>query len=226
MIKQNILKQLKRVLYILIPLIGGGLVGVSCSEEDNTVDEYANWQERNEAFIVSLATDSLLSPNSNPQWTRIKSYSLDEAVEGNPSDYIYVKIISKGTGTESPMYTDSVRVSYEGRLIPTDSYPLGYVFDTTAGSTYDPATNATVKFQMVTSGGVENLVSGWITALMHMHRGDHWRIFIPYQLGYGNTDKSTSGIPPYSTLIFDLTLVDFAPAGHAMDVWSSRQLKP
>jgi FKBP-type peptidyl-prolyl cis-trans isomerase len=47
-----------------------------------------------------------------------------------------------------------------------------------------------------------------------MHRFDTWRIYIPYTLGYGS---ATSGsIRGYSTLIFDVTLYDFAEEGHAM----------
>ena len=42
---------------------------------------------------------------------------------------------------------------------------------------------------------------------MRMHRGDYWRIYIPYQLGYGGTARSS--IPAYSTLVFDLRLEDF-----------------
>ena len=46
---------------------------------------------------------------------------------------------------------------------------------------------------------------------MSMHRGDHWTVYIPYQLGYG---ASASGmVPAYSTLIFDLRLVDFSHPG-------------
>ena len=205
-------------------LLSSSVFLFSCSESDEENSEFVNWQSRNDAFVVSLAKDSLASSHSDYQWRRLKSYSLDEATEGQPADYVYVKVISQGdTDGASPMFTDSVRVSYQGRLIPSASYPLGYVFDSTAGSTYNEATNATVKFQLVTSGGVENVVSGWITALMHMHRGDHWRVFIPYQLGYNNTDKTSQGIPAYSTLIFDITLIDFAPAGHSMSVWSSRR---
>ena len=40
-----------------------------------------------------------------------------------------------------------------------------------------------------------------------MHRGDYWRVTIPYQLGYGTSDNGA--IPAYSTLIFDLWLQDF-----------------
>ena len=48
---------------------------------------------------------------------------------------------------------------------------------------------------------------GFATALLNMRRGDHYRVYIPYQLGYGSSDNSS--IPGGSTLIFDLRLVDF-----------------
>ena len=220
--KKTLLSYFTKVV-LALPLggVGGGLL-VSCSEEDDAVDEYANWQGRNEAFVASLASDSLHSPASQNQWLRLKSYSLDQTTEGSASDYVYAKVIRKGEGTDSPMLTDSVRVSYRGRIIPTTSHPEGFVFDGTYYGSYNSATNATAKFVMVSSG-YEAVVPGWITALLHMHRGDYWRIFIPYQLGYGETDKSSVGIPAYSTLIFDITLVDFSPAGHAMQPYSSRR---
>ncbi|MBQ3632250.1 MAG: FKBP-type peptidyl-prolyl cis-trans isomerase [Prevotella sp.] len=193
------------------------LLMTACSESDDESSDYDNWQERNEAYFATLADSLRQQPQ---QWVRYKSYSLDQSSEGNATDYVYAKIISQGTGSnlQSPMFTDSVRVSYQGRLIPTGTYPQGYVFDGTAYGTYDSATNATAKMVMAASGS-EVLISGWITALLHMHRGDHWRIYIPHQLGYGAQDKSNSGIPAYSTLIFDLTLVDFSPVGQVMPVW-------
>lgn len=188
---------------------------LACSEEDATEDEYANWQQRNEVYFASLQ-DSL---ERNPaQWQRIKNYSFDDAVEAvePSSDYIYVKVISSGTETDSPAYTDSVRVIYQGRLIPTTSYPEGLVFDGTVYGEFTPATSATSK-QLVS-----RMIEGYATALQHMHRGDYWRVYIPSDLGYGSTG-SGSTIPGYSTIIFDLMLIDFAPMGEALPVWSSRQ---
>ena len=191
----------------------------SCSDESDDEGEFANWQQRNETFFQTLA-DSL---DANPsQWQRILSYSLSPSTVHDVTDYIYVKKIDQGDGTDSPMFTDSLRVSYQGRILPTATYPAGYVFDGTVYGTYDSHTNATVKMVMVASGS-EALISGWVTALQHMHRGDHWRVYIPHQLGYGSQDKTSTGIPPYSTLIFDLTLVDFSPVGQPMSVWSARR---
>ena len=40
-----------------------------------------------------------------------------------------------------------------------------------------------------------------------MHIGDTWRIYVPAALGYGSVTKT--GIPAYSTLVFDITLNSF-----------------
>lgn len=41
---------------------------------------------------------------------------------------------------------------------------------------------------------------------MNMRVGDSARIVIPYNLGYGSSNSGV--IKPYSTLVFDLKLVD------------------
>jgi FKBP-type peptidyl-prolyl cis-trans isomerase FklB len=114
------------------------------------------------------------------------------------------------------MYTDSVRISYRGSLIPSASYADGYVFDQTFIGTFNWKTTAVIN--SLCSG----FITGFTTALLHMHRGDRWRIYIPYQLGYG-TDGSGSSVPGYSTLIFEIALIDFRPTTEAFPKWSARE---
>ena len=61
---------------------------------------------------------------------------------------------------------------------------------------------------------VAGTVNGFATALMRMHRGDTWLVYIPYSLGYGASEQSS--VPAYSTLIFMITLYDFAAEGVAL----------
>ena len=115
----------------------------------------------------------------------------------------------------SPLYTDTVRVSYRGRLIPTVSYPLGSVFDETYEGSYSTTTTGVVDNK------VSNFRDGFATALQHMHVGDRWRVFMSYQLGYGTSDYLT--IPAYSVLIFDVSLIDFTASGKQLTPWTSRR---
>lgn len=182
----------------------------SCSEEDDTVEEFPNWQARNDAFFNSL-TDSVLNLlELNPartDWKRIKSWSKSDSIEGSNSDYIIVKVIEEGDpASATPLYTDTVTVHYLGRLLPSVSYPYGYVFDQSYYGNYYDDVSKPLQMAIGNSGG-NMLVDGFATALQHMRRGDHWMVYIPYQLGYGS--QSQTGVTAYSTLIFDLRLVDF-----------------
>jgi FKBP-type peptidyl-prolyl cis-trans isomerase FklB len=195
-------KVLPFYLFTLLPLF------TSCSETASEEEEFANWKERNEQFLASLANDSL----SQAGWQRIKKYSLDPNVEGSVSDYVYVKEIIKGDGTTQPNFTDSVRVIYQGRLLPSKSYSKGYPFDGTVYGDYS------VKTAYTSRQKVSNTISGYTTALMKMHKGDYWRIYIPCELAYGASGSGVT-IPGYSLLVFDLTLVDFSPIGEVMKPW-------
>ena len=167
----------------------------SCSEDSNEVDEFENWEERNNAAITQWSNNSALR--------KIKSYTKDQMTGGTSSDYIYVEVLESGseTETESPLFSDNVWVAYRGRYIPTVSYPEGYIFDQSYEGEFDWRTADMIEFS------VSGVVTGFSTALMQMHRGDRWRVYIPYHLGYG-TSSSTS-IRGYSNLIFDIALLDF-----------------
>ena len=193
----------------------------SCSEDDNTVDEYANWQERNEqAFADTLAYARQQIDNGSTEWKVIRKWSLQNQTSNKDQngmdvplsykdyDHIVVRVLKEGKGSGCPMYTDSVKVSYLGRLLGTDTYPAGYVFDKTFEGTYDKAT------AQVTT----NLASGWIdgftTAILNMHIGDHWLVYIPYQLAYDTTPKGS--IPVYSMLRFEIVLDSYYRPGQVI----------
>lgn len=185
----------------------------SCSEtDDEDSEEFGNWQYRNEIYFASLE-DSLSRGGS--QWQKIKSYTKVESAAGDNSEYIYVKKLKNGEGA-SPLYTDSVRISYRGRLIPSASYAQGYVFDETFVGDFNWETTSAKN--SLASGFLE----GFTTALLHMRKGDHWRVYIPCQLGYGESSQNAL-IPNYSTLIFDVILLDITMPGVPFPAWSVRQ---
>ena len=184
------------------------LLLASCSEEDTTEDEYANWQERNDNAVKEWA--------ANNAYTKILTYTKETTTPGlENKDYIYVEVLEKGNGTESPLYSDTCRVAYRGRLIPTTSYKDGYVFDETFLGEFDWKTCGTTDFC------ANNIVrDGFSTALQNMHIGDRWRVRFSYSLGYGANAAGT--IPAYSDLIFDIALLDFWHPGEQLPNFKSR----
>ena len=103
-----------------------------------------------------------------------------------PSGLQY-EIIKKGTGA-IPTATDQVKVHYHGALID------GTVFD----SSIDRGEPIVL--------GVNQVIPGWTEALKLMPVGSEWKVYIPYDLGYG-AQGSGPDIKPFSTLVFDVKLL-------------------
>ncbi|WP_426356946.1 FKBP-type peptidyl-prolyl cis-trans isomerase [Pseudocolwellia sp. HL-MZ19] len=97
------------------------------------------------------------------------------------------EVIATGEG-EKPSAESTVRVHYHGSLVSGD------VFD----SSVDRGQPA--EFPV---GGV---IAGWTEALQLMTEGSKWRLFIPFNLAYGERG-SQGAIPPYATLIFEVELL-------------------
>ncbi|MEL6986503.1 MAG: FKBP-type peptidyl-prolyl cis-trans isomerase [Bacteroidota bacterium] len=98
------------------------------------------------------------------------------------------EILTEGTGP-IPTKSDKVVAHYEGKLLD------GTKFD----SSFDRGEPATFP--------VGGLIPGWVEALQLMPTGSKWRLYIPSDLAYGPRGAGAV-IPPHSTLIFDLELIE------------------
>lgn len=204
-------------------MLSAGLF-TSCTENDDTVEEYANWQSKNETYWDNLYTTTQQKiKGGDTSWKIILNYTFQNqkqttgsALTYRPENYIIAHVEQAGTGTTSPLYSDSVSMHYMGRLIPSTTYTAGLIFDKSwSSNTFNAATSrpnhSYIGLSYDSKGKPISLVDGFTTALMSMHRGDHWTVYIPYQLGYG--EKNSGVVPAYSTLIFDLRLNDFSHPG-------------
>lgn len=101
------------------------------------------------------------------------------------------QVLKQGTGKQ-PAADSRVKVHYEGRLIN------GTVFD----SSIDRGEPVTFPLNQV--------IAGWTEGVQLMKEGAKYRFVIPASLAYGETGASS--IPPSSTLIFDVELLEVLPA--------------
>lgn len=205
------MKHLLYMLLLFLPLMGLTSCEDNAGEGENA-EFTTNWQLRNAEFFLekmneaktAIATAKATYGDDwadHCDWRIMRSYAKAEG--GYLSDSICAKIVDRGEGTVSPIYTDSVKVNYMGRLMPTESYPAGRIFDhsgiyDTEESVFSPA------FATPTAFAVSGVIEGFTTALQYMHKGDRWQVYIPQELAY---QSSGSGVmPAYSTLMFDLQL--------------------
>lgn len=98
------------------------------------------------------------------------------------------EVLKVGDGPK-PKATDTVRCHYHGTLID------GTVFD------------SSVRRGQPADFPVNGVIAGWVEALQLMPVSSKWKLYIPYDLGYGARGAGQS-IPPYATLIFEVELLE------------------
>lgn len=194
---------------------------LSQDNEEDLTEFTTQWKERNVAFFDSIMTVACNEVEkakltygddwqSHCQWRVYLSYA---KVGGQRSDSICARVIST-TGQDhtgaTPLYTDSVKINYMGHLIPTKSYSEGRIFDH-SGLYESESYVFSPNYSVPASFAVSNVVEGLTTALMHMHVGDRWMVYMPQELGYMST--AAGAIPSYSTLCFDTQLKGFYRKG-------------
>src|SRR4029078_10934179 len=98
------------------------------------------------------------------------------------SDGLQYEIMKAGDGPK-PMASDNVLVHYQGTLID--------------GTSFD----SSVDRGQPISFPLNQVIKGWTEVLQLMPVGSKWKVYIPYQLAYGDRSAGPK-IQPYSALIF------------------------
>ena len=109
-------------------------------------------------------------------------------------DGLRYEILKAGEGP-NPKSTDTVKVHYHGTLVD------GTVFDSSV-ERKEPA-----EFPL------DGVIPGWTEGLQKINKGGKIKLYVPPQLAYGDDGKG--GIPPGSTLIFEVELLEIKPAAPA-----------
>ena len=98
------------------------------------------------------------------------------------------EVITQGSGAV-PTATSKVKTHYHGTLID--------------GTVFDSSVNRGQPIDFPVNG----VIAGWTEALQLMPVGSKWRLYVPHNLAYGERGAGAS-IAPFSTLIFDVELID------------------
>lgn len=102
------------------------------------------------------------------------------------------EVVTAGTGAK-PGASDNVRWHYRGTLIDGTEFDSSY------------KTGQPVEYS------VTGVIPGLTEALQLMPVGSKWKVYIPASLAYGASKGPGGQLPPYSTLIFDVELLDILP---------------
>lgn len=145
----------------------------------------------NEAFaIVSKKMQELEQAAAKEKAAEGEAYLAENAKRDEVTvteSGLQYEVLATGDG-EKPTAASTVRTHYHGSFINGD------VFD----SSVDRGQPAEFP--------VSGVIPGWTEALQLMTEGSKYRLYVPYNLAYGE-QGSQGAIPPYATLVFDVELL-------------------
>lgn len=146
-------------------------------------ERFMSWKEYNEYWIVEqkdkLGLDeNVIEVEVLPSGILIEKYHIGYGAIPKPSIDPTLNVSS------------AIKVKYTGWLVD--------------GTCFDYSDKAAFY--------LSDVILGWQDVLSKMPQGSYWRVYIPYERAYGATGSKGVGdnftVPPYSTLIFDIELVD------------------
>jgi FKBP-type peptidyl-prolyl cis-trans isomerase len=152
------------------------------------MDEFM--QKKQAAYLAKLKEE-----NTSANLAFFNKLKENKDVVELPSGLRY-EIVKQGDGP-TPKEADTVKVHYTGTLID------GTVFDSSV-QRGEPA-----EF------GLGEVIPGWTEGIQKVRKGGKIKLYVPPHLAYG--DDGRPGIPPGSTLVFDVDLLEVksnpAPTG-------------
>ncbi|NDP22279.1 MAG: hypothetical protein GZ091_14535 [Paludibacter sp.] len=119
----------------------------------------------------------------NEQWLENNKNQPD--VKITPSGLQYKVVYQGWQYNRKPSINSEIRVKYTGKLID--------------GSTFDASDEAVLYMSQV--------IKGWKEGIAKMNDGGNYILYVPSNLGY-DTVSTNAKIPPHSTLIFDVDLIE------------------
>merc|ERR1711988_1678373 len=140
------------------------------------------------ALLLVLALPLLAQAGTNAKGKAFLEANKDKPGVVTLASGMQYKVLRKGNGRHHPTVDSPCECHYEGTLID------GTKFD----SSYDRGSPTTFAPNQV--------IKGWTEAMQLMVEGDKWEMYIPSELGYGD-----SGSPPKigggSALIFTMEII-------------------
>lgn len=139
------------------------------------------------------ADPAMLEQNAAKAAEFMAKTAKEPGVQALPSGVLYKVVRSGPADGRSPRIGDEIKVHYECALAD------GFVVD----SSFERGAPAVMPLN-------DNLIAGWVAAMVKMKPGDEWIVYVPPKQGYGEDGKPP--VPPNAALVFRLQLIAVLPA--------------
>ena len=165
-------------------------------------------QSLNEAIVEKNAEGQ---KRKDKELTEANSYLAANKINAIPTGSGLRYLVTKPSVKRKPLAGDTVLVNYTGRILNGKVFDSSIAADAKSAGLDQPGREYKPISVVL---GRQQVIPGWDEALLLLNEGSKAKLIIPSSLAYGERGAGQD-IPPFSTLIFDVELVQVKPAKHA-----------
>jgi peptidylprolyl isomerase len=160
---------------------------------------------RRSLFLLLFATTTLFATGqtTTPQHPRVQTTTRPKATE--PALPKNIPAVVAPIKVQFALRYQEIKLGTGALAVPGQVYTVHYTgWLASDGAKFDSSVDRgkPIEFQQ----GSHRVITGWDQGFDGMHVGGKRRLFIPWQLAYG--EQGRAPIPPKANLIFDIELVD------------------
>jgi FKBP-type peptidyl-prolyl cis-trans isomerase FkpA len=141
--------------------------------------------------------------------TKVNTRVMAEVTKKETAFFSKVKQIATIKELPNGLYMETIQAGTGGSPTATSDVKAHYVLMNTEGDTLQSSLNGP-QIPVFNLGGV---IPGWTVGIPFMKKGGKYKLYVPQNMAYGKDSPDPNTIPPFSTLVFYVELVDFGPMG-------------
>lgn len=141
--------------------------------------------------------------------TKVNTRVMAEVTKKETAFFNKVKQIATIKELPNGLYMETIQAGTGGSPTATSDVKAHYVLMNTEGDTLQSSLNGP-QIPVFNLGGV---IPGWTVGIPFMKKGGKYKLYVPQNMAYGKDSPDPNTIPPFSTLVFYVELVDFGPMG-------------
>ncbi|WP_343632391.1 FKBP-type peptidyl-prolyl cis-trans isomerase [Fluviicola sp.] len=141
--------------------------------------------------------------------TKINTRVMGEVTKKETAFFNKVKQIASIKELPNGLYMETIQAGTGGSPTATSDVKAHYVLMNTEGDTLQSSLNG----PQIPVFNLGSVIPGWTIGIPFMKKGGKYKLYVPQNMAYGKDSPDPNTIPPFSTLVFYVELVDFGPMG-------------
>ncbi|MNJ86010.1 Peptidyl-prolyl cis-trans isomerase Mip precursor [compost metagenome] len=140
---------------------------------------------------------------------KVNSRILAEVTKKETAFFTEVKQIATIKELPNGLYLETIKAGNGGSPTAASDVKAHYVLMNTNGDTLQ----SSLKNPQIPVFNLGSVIPGWTVGIPFMQKGGKYKLYVPQAMAYGKDSPDPNTIPPFSTLVFYVELVDFGTMG-------------